>query len=52
MGVSGCGKSTVGAQLAAALEAPDPDENAQIYDVASRPEVIVAAVAAGFSFAK
>jgi gluconokinase len=34
------------------LEAPGTDENAQIFDVASRPEVIVAAVAAGFSFAK
>ena len=43
--------SLLASQLAT-LEAPDPDENAQIYDVASRPEVIVAAVAAGFSFAK
>lgn len=36
----------------ATLEVPDPDEHAQTFDVATRPEVIVAAVVAGFSLAK
>jgi len=35
----------------ATLEAPDPEENAQIFDVASRPEAIVAGAVARWSSA-